>query len=608
MSPSHERLITLRAELARLGLDGFILATGDEHITEFPAPYSERLAWLTGFAGSTASIAVLADKAAIFVDYRYTESVRTQVDGADWSYEDVLRTGAGAWLAEHAAGARIGYDPKLYTRGALGAIEQKLAGRAELVPLPSNPIDRLWIDQPARPDSQAFVQTIGMAGKSSADKRRDVVQWLTSIGADACVIVALDSIAWLFNIRASDVDVVPLCYSFAICHRDGSADLFVDPHKIDESVRQHLGESVRLLPYDRFYETLETLPGKVVSLDPNLTPVAIYAGLEKGGATLRADRDPTVLPKAIKNPVEIEGMKAAHIRDGAALTRFLHWFSIEAPKGQLTELSAAARLNQFRRETERFHSLSFEPISCVDGNASMPHYRATPESDAPIGPNSIYLVDSGGQYPDGTTDVARTVAVGETSAEFKDRFTRVLKGYIALQTTTFPLGTLGSRLDAIARAPLWVGGFECAHGIGHGVGHFLNVHEGPGYFLAYARPDEAPIEAGMILSNEPGYYRAGIYGIRTENLMVTVERPIAGGDRTMLGFEAITMAPIARNLIEVTMLTDAEVDWLDSYHGRVRDLLSPLLTPDERSWLERQTAPIRAGEFSGTTTLASTVQ
>lgn len=594
MTTHHDRLIAFRAELARLGLDGFILATGDEHITEFPAPYSQRLAWLSGFTGSTASIAVLTEKAAIFVDGRYTGAVRVQVDGADWSYQDIPQTSVGAWLGEHAAGARIGYDPKLYTRGALGAIEAALAGKAELVPLPANPIDPLWADQPARPISPAFVQPIERSGKSSADKRREVGEWLTSTGADACVLVALDSIAWLFNIRASDVDIVPLNYSFAICRRDGTADLFVDPRKIDEAVRQHLGNSVRLLPYDDFYMTLATMAGGLVSVDPNLTPVAIYSALRDGGSTVREDRDPTILPKAMKNPVEIEGMKQAHIRDGAALTRFLHWFSIEAPKGQLTELVCSAKLNGLRRETDLFHSLSFEPISAADGNAAIPHYWTTPESDAPIGPGSIYLVDSGGQYPDGTTDVSRTVTVGEPKAEVRDRFTRVLKGYIALQTTVFPLGTLGSRLDPIARAPLWAAGVDCSHGIGHGVGAFLNVHEGPGFFTPISRPGEAAIELGMILSNEPGYYKAGEYGIRTENLMVVVERPIEGGDRKMLGFEAITIAPIDRNLIDVAMLSDAEIAWLDDYHARVLELLGPLLSVEERDWLERQTAPIAA--------------
>jgi Xaa-Pro aminopeptidase len=592
VSQHRDRLFALRAELARLQLSGFILATGDEHVTEFPAPYSKRLDWLCGFKGSTASIAVLADRAAIFIDGRYTGLVRAQLDAADWSFEDVRNTSVGAWLAEHAADGRIGYDPRLYTRTALLILEQKAAGKVQLVPVSANPIDLLWTDQPPRPYSMAFSQPIEFAGKSSADKRRTVANWLTATGADACVLVALDSIAWLFNIRGSDIDHAPLCYSFAICRRDGCADLFVDPRKIDQALRAHLGGDIRVLPYDDFYKTLGTLQGKVVSLDPNLTPIAIYAALEQCGATIREHRDPTLLPKSTKNPVEIAGMKQAHTRDGVALTRFLRWFSGEAPKGELTELSAAAKLNQFRRETQFYHSLSFDPISGTDGNAAMPHYQPTIESDALIGPNSIYLVDSGGQYSDGTTDVARTVAVGKVSAEFKDRFTRVLKGYIALQTTIFPTGTLGSRLDAIARAPLWAAGIECAHGIGHGVGSFLNVHEGPCFFLSFARPDEAPIEAGMIISNEPGYYKAGEYGIRTENLMIVVERPIEGGDRKMLGFEAITLAPIARNLIDGNMMSDLEIAWLDGYHARVLELLGPLLSTEERLWLAEQTAPL----------------
>ncbi len=591
---SNSNLSALRTELSQSGVDGFILATGDEHMTEFPATYSQRLGWLSGFSGSTASIAVLPDKAAIFVDGRYTESVLHQVDGRDWTHQDIAVTTIGSWLATNAAGMRIGYDPKLYTRTAISAVRDRLAGSAELVPLPENPIDPVWAEQPPRPTSLAFVQPTERSGKSSADKRRDVAEWLTATAADAFVLVALDSIAWLLNIRGSDIDMVPFCYSFAVCHKDGTADLFVDPRKIDETVRQHLGNSVRLQPYDSFYRSLEAMGGKTVSVDPNFTPDAIFAALEAGGAIVRTDRDPTMLPKATKNPVEIEGMRQAHIRDGAALTRFLRWFENEAPHGRLTELSAAAKLSQFRRETDRFYSLSFEPISCADANAAMPHYRATPETDAPIGPGSIYLVDSGGQYPDGTTDVCRTVSVGPASAVFRDRFTRVLKGYIALQITTFPPGTLGSRLDAIARAPLWEAGIECAHGIGHGVGHFLNVHEGPAYFLAYPRPDEEPIAAGMILSNEPGYYRPGEYGIRTENLMVVVERPIEGGDRVMLGFEAISLAPIALDLIDTSLLTDVEIAWLDDYHAEVRELLAPLLSPEERKWLVDRTVSLRS--------------
>lgn len=594
MSSHADRLAALRSAYGTAGIDGFILSTGDEHLTEFPAPYSRRLHWLSGFSGSTGSVAVLNDAAAIFVDARYTGTVRHQVDAEHWSFEDVPATSVGRWLAENAAGRRIGFDPKLYSCRALATIEEQSGGKVELVALDANPIDALWTDQPARPDSALFVQPIELSGKASPDKRAELAARLTEIGADACVLTALDAIAWLFNIRARDIDIAPLAYGFAIACADRTADLFIDPHRVDAAVRQHLGDSVRLQPYDAFYPALAQFGGKTVAIDPDLTNVAISAALRAGGAMIREERDPTLLPKAIKNPVEIEGMRQAHIRDGAALTRFLHWFALEAPKGQLTELSAAARLNAFREEVEGFHSLSFAPVSAVDANSAIPHYGPTPETDTPIGTDSLYLIDSGGQYPDGTTDVTRTVAVGEATAEMRDRFTRVLKGNIALQTAVFPLGTTGSRLEAIARLSLWDGGVDCSHGIGHGVGHFLNVHEGPAYLAPVARPGEVALAAGMILSNEPGYYKAGHFGIRIENLMVVVERDVAGGDRPMLGFEAITLAPIDRRLIEADLLTEGEIAWLDAYHARVFAAIGPRLNDTEREWLQAQTAPLKS--------------
>lgn len=591
---AHERLAAFRNELVRLDLDGFILATGDEHLTEFPAPYARRLAWLTGFTGSTGSAVVLANSAAMFVDGRYTAAVREQVAAADWSYHDVPQTSVADWLSQHAGGARVGYDPKLHTRSAVRGFMTALNdGGGRLVALQANPIDALWTDQPAPPATQVFEHSVERAGKSSAEKRRDVGDWLSSEDADACVLVALDSIAWLLNIRGDDIAIAPLSYAYAICHRDGTVDLFIDEMKISAEIKLHLGNSVRLAPYDTFHASLRTLGGKLVSIDPNLSPEATYAALEAGGARIREDRDPVVLPKAIKNVVEIAGTKQAHIRDGAALTRFLYWFAQEAPKGGLTELKAAAQLNRFRQETPLFHSLSFDPISAADYHAAIPHYWPTEDTDAPIKADSIYLVDSGGQYPDGTTDVTRTVAVGRSTKEVRQRFTEVLKGYIALETAAFPENTLGSRIEVLARVPLWASGVDCAHGIGHGVGQFLNVHEGPAYLAPPPRPSDAPIEAGMILSIEPGYYKAGAFGIRTENLVVVVERPIAGAERSMLGFEAITLAPIDRTLIERRLLTKFEADWLDAYHQQVLHKLSPHLSFDERAWLEEQTAPIR---------------
>ena len=594
MTTLGDRLTDLRGELARLRLDGFMLATEDEHISEIPAPYAGRLAWLTGFTGSTASAVVLTNRAAMFVDGRYTAAVAEQVDGQDYSFETVPRSTPGAWLAGQAAsGARIGYDPRLHTRTVLHDLERALAGTGvTLVPLTPNPVDALWTDQPARPATAAFIQPIEYAGKASAEKRRDVADWLTSIDADAVVLVALDSIAWLLNIRGDDIETAPLNYAFALCWRDGAADLFIDEAKLGDPVRDHLGESVRLAPYDDFYMVLEGLCAARVSVDPNMSPVAVYHALAKAKASVRDDRDPVQLAKAIKNDVEIEGMKQAHIRDGSALTRFLHWLSVEAPKGGQTELSAARKLTGFRQELSGFHSLSFDPISAADASGALPHYWPTPASDRPIRSDSIYLIDSGGQFPDGTTDVTRTVAIGAVREDVKDRFTRVLKGHIAIARVTFPAGTLGIRLDPLARLALWDVGLDYALGTGHGVGHFLNVHEGPAHMLAAPRPGDAGIEAGMILSNEPGYYKEGDYGIRIENLVVAVEREVEGAERKMLGFETITLAPIDRNLIDVRLLTEAEIDWLDGYHATVLERVGPLVPPDTRAWLADQTAPI----------------
>lgn len=594
MSRYFEHLIALRAELAGVGLNGFLLATGDEHITEYPAAYAKRLEWLTGFKGSTASAVVLMDRAALFVDGRYTVAARDQVDGDCYQIAPVPHTGPGAWLAEHSRdGDRIGYDPRLHTRTSINQIMSTLAvSGVQLIPVATNPLDRLWLDQPGRPLTPIFVQPIEKAGTSSDDKRCAVADLLKAGNLDASILVALDSIAWLLNIRASDVKFAPLAYAFGICWSDGSVDLFVDESKLSYAVLRHLGAGVRTFCYDDFYPALESMAGRRIAVDPDLSPIAVYQALAKGGARVRDMADPTRMPKAIKNPVEIEGMKQAHLRDGAALTRFLHWLSGEAPKGRQTEMSAAERLAGFRRAETGFHGLSFPTISAVDANAALPHYDATAETDRPINPNSIYLVDSGGQYSDGTTDVTRTVAIGDAHKEIRDRFTRVLKGHIAIARLTFPAGTMGFRLDPFARRALWEAGLDYALGTGHGVGHFLNVHEGPAHMLAAPRPGDAGIEAGMILSNEPGYYKEGDYGIRIENLVVAVPRDIPGATKPMLGFETITMAPIDRMLIDTALLTDAELDWLNDYHATVLGSIGPLVPPDVRSWLEIQTSPV----------------
>jgi Xaa-Pro aminopeptidase len=596
VSAPAQRLAALRAELRRQGLDGFVFSRDDEHLNEFPPAYARRLKWATGFGGSTAWAVALADTAAIFVPSLYAELVKAHVDPALWSHHIIPQTMIGGWLAQNAprnvsGGARIGYDARTYSRGAVQAIAQLAGPGITLVPVEANPIDQIWTDQPEKPNTPMFVHPIERAGQNSADKRRQVGEWLTSVGADACVLTALDSIAWLFNTRGRDVDITPVTFAFSIVRQDGTADLFVEESKLDESVRQHLGNSVRVRPYEQFPTALGEFEGKTVSVDPMRSPVAIQQALEAGGAKVRDDRDPVSGLKIIKNAVEIEGVRQAHIRDGGALTRFLHWFSVEAPKGGVTELSAAVKLNSLRAETPLFHSLSFDPVSGVDAHGALPHYWVTEETDAPIGPDSLYLTDSGGQYPDGTTDVTRTVIVGTPTDEMRDRFTRVLKGHIALDTVVFPAGTMGFQLDSFARHSLWQAGLDYCHGTGHGVGAFLHVHEGPVQFAGDVRANE-PFQAGMVVSNEPAYYKVDHYGIRIENLMVSVERDIPGAEQPMLGFEAVTMAPLDPRLIDVALLTDAELEWINDYHAKVLKLVGPLVPADTRAWLEAECAPL----------------
>ncbi|MBU3076578.1 aminopeptidase P family protein [Sphingomonas quercus] len=597
MSTYEDRLKALRAELARRRLDGFVVPLTDEHMSEYVGAYAQRLAWLTGFEGSAGSAVVLPEDAAIFVDGRYTLQVREQVDSRHWQYQSVPDTSIAKWLeANAAAGARIGYDPWLHTRGWVEAARAALAGKgAELVAVETNPIDAVWPDHPAPSDARLIVHPDALAGRSAAEKRQDIAEWLGKAGADATVLSALDSIAWAFNVRGADVDRTPVALAYAIVHADGTADLFVDAAKIGDDVRQHLGNAVRIANRAAFPAALEALAGKTVMVDPERAVAAIFEALAAGGAQIRAERDPTVLPKAIKNPAEIAGHKAAQARDGAALVRFLHWLSIEAPKGGLTELSAAARLRELRDETRLLRDLSFDTISAAGPHAAIPHYRVSEASDLPLRLDEIYLVDSGGQYQDGTTDVTRTIIVGTPSDEMKDRFTRVLKGHIAIATARFPAGTRGSQLDSLARQYLWAAGLDYAHGTGHGVGAFLSVHEGPQRISPAGSSQsggDEPLRAGMILSNEPGYYKAGEYGIRIENLVLVVDRPVDGQEKPVLGFETLTFAPIDRALIAPGLLNEMERAWLDDYHADVRARIGPLLPEETRQWLDAVTAPI----------------
>jgi len=597
MSSYADRLKALREQLKADRLDGFVVPLTDEHMSEYVGSYAQRLAWLTGFKGSAGAAVVLPEEAAIFVDGRYTLQVRQQVSATEWSYQSVPETSTTQWLEEHAPeGARIGYDPWLHTRDWVKKARDALAGRgAELVPISRNPIDQVWTDRPEASKAHLVVQPDRYAGKSAAEKRTEVGDWLAQHKADAAVLSALDSIAWAFNIRGADVTHTPVALAYALVHADGTADLFVAGEKIDSEVRQHLGNGVRLHERAEFESALSDLKGKTVVVDPERAVAAIFDTLEKAEAKILALRDPVVLPKAVKNPVEIAGQKAAQERDGAAIARFLRWIDEEAPKGEVDELKASDHLEALRRENPELRDLSFDSISGAGPNGAIVHYKSSEKTNRKLETGTLYLIDSGGQYVDGTTDITRTVPIGEPTAEMRDRFTRVLKGHIAVATALFPKGTRGSQLDSFARRPLWEAGLDYAHGTGHGVGSFLAVHEGPQRIAPVGSSQsggDEPLVAGMILSNEPGYYKTGEYGIRIENLVLVVERAVEGAEKEMLGFETLTFAPIDKRLIDVEMLEPEELIWLNCYHAHVLAKIGPNLKGEDLEWLQAACAPI----------------
>ena len=587
------RLTALRAELARRRLDGFVVPHSDEYQSEYLPVCNERLAWLTSFTGSAGAAVVLKDKAAIFVDGRYTLQVRQQTDTTLFEPRDLTTEGPNTWLEENAPkSARIGYDPWVFSAASAEALRQSVekAG-AILVPTEGNPIDTVWLDRPAPPGDKAKAHPAEMAGESAESKRTRIAEELKKQGADAAVVSQTDSICWLLNVRGSDTPHTPFVLSYAILSGDGSVDWFVDARKASPDLSKHLGNAVRVRDPKEFSSALDELAGKTVIADPNWTAAAAFERLEKAGAKIKRAADPCQLPKACKNEAEIEGARAAHIRDGAALTRFLAWMAREAPNGHLTEIEAAEALEGYRRQNGALTDLSFDSISGAAPHAALPHYRVTKSSNRKINRDEIYLIDSGGQYPDGTTDVTRTMIVGEPNAEMKDRFTRVLKGHIALATMRFPEGTTGAALDAFARKPLWDAGLDYDHGTGHGVGSYLSVHEGPQNISK--KPVLQALRPGMICSNEPGYYKEGEYGIRIENLVVVTEpKPIPDGDRPMMEFETITLAPIDLNLVEPSLLTDTERGWLNMYHARVRDTLLSQVDAETREWLTHATRAV----------------
>ena len=592
---SPERLAAVRAELARDGLAGFLVPLADEHQSEYVPPSAQRLAWLTGFTGSAGLAIVLEGEAAIFVDGRYTLAVRDQVRTDLFVPHHIADDPPGPWLAARLkAGDRVGYDPWLHTRAGLAGLQVAVerAG-ARLVPVARNPLDAAWTDRPRPPLSPVIVQPLVRAGEPSAAKRARLGAALAAEGIDAAILSAPDSIAWLLNVRGADVPHNPLPLSFAILDKDGGVALFIDPRKLGPDVRAHLGNEVVARTPDELLPTLDALGAAKarIRVDSATAADAIAARLEKAGAQVLPGADPCALPKATKNATEMGGIRDAHARDGVALARFLAWLSREAPKGGLDEIAVSDRLAAFRAEHPWYRGSSFGTISGAGPNGAIVHYRASEATNRPLADGSLYLVDSGAQYADGTTDVTRTIAIGTPGAEHRDRFTRVLKGHVALARARFPRGTTGSQLDVLARLALWQAGLDYDHGTGHGVGHFLCVHEGPHRISKVA--NSVALAPGMVVSNEPGYYKAGAYGIRIENLVAVTEGlAIPGGERAMLAFETLTLAPIDRALIETRLLDEAERAWIDSYHDRVRRTLAHRLPAEDAEWLRMATAPL----------------
>ena len=594
-----QRLTRLRARLEALGLDGFVVPHADEHQGEYRAARAERLAWLTGFTGSMGTAVVLRDKAAIFVDGRYTLQAADQVDGTLYEVCHLTDQPPAKWAADAlSAGAKLGYDPWLHTEDQVAGLTKALAvAGAELVACDANPLDQVWADQPPAPLAPVVAHPEAYSGRTPGDKRLEVAEALRAAGADSTVLTLPDSIMWLLDVRGGDVGHTPLALSFALLHEDGTLDWFVDGRKLTPGLERHLGNGVTVRAPDELGPRLDGLAqdGKRVLADPASAPAWVYQRLRAGGCEPLRAPDPCQLPKARKNPTELDGTRRAHRRDGAALTGFLAWLAEEAPRriadGGLGEIEAADKLAAFRARGEHFRDLSFDTISGAGSNGAIVHYRASPATERRLGDGDLFLVDSGAQYLDGTTDVTRTVAIGTPSAEMRDRFTRVLKGHIAVATARFPQGTTGSQLDTLARAALWQVGLDYDHGTGHGVGSYLGVHEGPQRISKL--PNRVTLEPGMIVSNEPGYYKTGAYGIRIENLVTVIESPARDGDeKEMLAFETLTLAPVDLALVEPALLTAAELAWLDAYHARVRESLTPLVDEADRAWLEAATRPI----------------
>ncbi len=589
---SAARVAALRAQLKRRNLDGFMVPRADRQQNEYLPASEERLAWLTGFTGSAGAAIVLADSAALFVDGRYTVQVQSQADTAVFAIEHLIETPPDQWLERHLeSGERIGYDPWLHTTESAEKLRKacEKAG-ATLVAVDGNPIDALWADRPAPPDGPVVLRDLKLAGEATADKLQSIRAELIKLRADVLVVSDPQNVAWTFNIRGSDVAHTPLALAFATVPREGRPRLYVAPDKLGNVARAALEDIADVRTDTELLGDLAAFKDKSVWLDQASAVDALTQAVKAHGGKPSRGADPITLMKAVKNNAEIAGTRAAHVRDGAAMVRFLAWFDREAPGGKLTEIGAVQALETFRRDTGMLKDVSFPTISGAGPNGAIVHYRVTDATNRVIGKDELFLIDSGAQYEDGTTDITRTVVVGTPTDEMRDRFTRVLKGHIAIASAVFPEGISGAQLDPFARAALWQMGLDFDHGTGHGVGSYLSVHEGP---ARISKLGHVPLKRGMILSNEPGYYKTGAYGIRTENLVLVVAAPSPdGAEKPLNAFETLSLAPIDRRLIDNRMLTGDERIWIDNYHARVRDTLRPLVDTATQAWLDAATRPL----------------
>lgn len=582
------RLQRLRERLAAEGVQGFIVPRADAHQGEYVAARDERLQWLTGFTGSAGFAVVLPDVAGVFIDGRYRVQVKAQVDLAAFTPVPWPETKPADWIRAHLAGGVVGFDPWLHTADEVARLEAGLAGSGVTLQAMANTVDAIWPDQPGPPMGRAFVHPDALAGRTAADKRAALAEGLRAAGQRAAVITLPDSICWLLNIRGADVPRNPVLHGFAVLHDDARVTLFADAAKVDDAVRAHLGGHVTLRPPGAFVPALRTLPGPV-RVDRATAPLAVRRELEEAGIEVVWGDDPCRLPKARKHAAEIAATREAHLRDGAAMCEFLCWLDAQAPGGGLTEIDVVRALEGFRRATNALHDISFDTICGAGPHGAIMHYRVTEGSNRAVRKDELLLVDSGAQYVDGTTDITRTIAVGDPGDEARACYTRVLQGLIAISRARFPRGLAGRDIDPLARFALWVAGQDFDHGTGHGVGAFLSVHEGP---QRISRLSEVPLETGMILSNEPGYYREGAFGIRLENLIVVKEAPPLGDNRAQLAFETLTFVPFDLRLIVRDDLSRAEVAWLNAYHAEVREKLAPRVSPVTQDWLFAATVPV----------------